>query len=230
MLRNQKHRTFFLIGLFVLSTLMPSMQAKAQDPITLIIKEGIKKVIKAIDLKIQRLQNKTIWLQNAQKTLENKLSELKLKEISEWSEKQRKQYEVYFNELWEVKNAITYYKRIKEIITKQKDLVTDYQNAFRLLQRDKNFRPEEIDHMYDVYSGILEESVKNLDQIILVINSFSTQMSDQKRLELIDEAADKIEINAADLRQFTNQNIVLSLQRAQTKNDILTIKNYYGIR
>ena len=36
-----------------------------------IIKEALKKIIKAIDLRIQRLQNKTIWLQNAQKQLEN---------------------------------------------------------------------------------------------------------------------------------------------------------------
>ena len=34
-----------------------SNMAIAQDPITLIIKEGITKVIVAVDLKIQRLQN-----------------------------------------------------------------------------------------------------------------------------------------------------------------------------
>ncbi|HNU47553.1 MAG TPA: conjugal transfer protein TraI, partial [Bacteroidia bacterium] len=80
--------------------LMPIQQLKAQDPISLIIKEGIKKVIKAVDLKIQRLQNKTIWLQNAQKTLENKMSQLKLTEIRDWVQKQKKLYEDYFQELW----------------------------------------------------------------------------------------------------------------------------------
>lgn len=59
-------------------------EVKAQDPITLIIKEGIKKVIVAVDLKIQRLQTKTIWLQNAQKALENTMSKLKLTQITDW--------------------------------------------------------------------------------------------------------------------------------------------------
>jgi hypothetical protein len=53
----------------VLMSIAP--ETKAQDPITLIIKQGIKKVIIAVDLKIQRLQTKTIWLQNAQKVVEN---------------------------------------------------------------------------------------------------------------------------------------------------------------
>src|SRR5258705_13667901 len=71
-----------------------------------IIKAGVKKAIVAIDLKIQRLQNKTIWLQNAEKILENKMSELKLTEISDWVNKQRDLYANYFDELWKVKNVV----------------------------------------------------------------------------------------------------------------------------
>ena len=77
---------------------LPVQQVQAQTAIAEIIKAGIKKVIKAVDLKIQRLQNKTIWLQNAQKTLENALSKLKLDEIANWTEKQKEQYRKYYEE------------------------------------------------------------------------------------------------------------------------------------
>src|SRR5690242_2473595 len=76
--------------------------------ITEVIKAAIVKVIKAVDLKIQRLQNETIWLQNAQKVMENTLSKLRLQEIAEWSEKQRVLYADYFDELYKVKNFIAY--------------------------------------------------------------------------------------------------------------------------
>lgn len=92
----------------------------AQDPITEIIKAGIVKVIKAVDLKIQRLQNETIWLQNAQKTIENELSKLKLEEIGDWVEKQRVLYADYFDELQQVKSVIVYYHRVKDITELQK--------------------------------------------------------------------------------------------------------------
>ena len=79
-----------IVGLMCCCMFMPIQETKAQIPILDIIKAAVKKVIKAADLQIQRLQNKTIWLQNAQKTLENKMSQLKLDEIKNWAEKQRK--------------------------------------------------------------------------------------------------------------------------------------------
>jgi len=81
------------IGLMFFSMVLATKGTEAQIPIADIIKEGVKKVIIAIDLRIQRLQNETIWLQNAQKTLENQMSKLKLGEISDWVEKQRKLYD-----------------------------------------------------------------------------------------------------------------------------------------
>ena len=35
------------------------------------------------------MQNKTIWLQNAQKVIENQMSKTKLTEISGWTEQQK---------------------------------------------------------------------------------------------------------------------------------------------
>ena len=121
----------------------------AQTGILEIIKAGIKKVIVAVDLKIQRIQNKTIWLQNAEKVLENKMSELKLGEIGDWVEKQRKLYADYFDELWKVKNTIATYQRVRDIIKRQVQMVKEYEKAYALTRQDKNFTSDEIDYMYN---------------------------------------------------------------------------------
>lgn len=205
-------------------------KVSAQDPITLIIKEGIKKVIIAVDLQIQRNQNKVIWLQNAQKTLENAMSKTKLIQISDWVEKQRTLYKDYFDELQKVKSIITYYKRIKEITEKQIHLVEEYKRAYGLFKQDKHFTAKELSYMGNVYAGIIEESVKNIDQIFLILNSFSTQMSDAKRLEIINTAADQIDIAYNDLKAFNQQGILLSLQRARAQNDVDVIKKLYGLQ
>ena len=213
-----------------MSGITPVEQVKAQIPIVEIIKAGIKKVIKAVDLKIQRLQNKTIWLQNAQKTLENTMSKLKLNEISDWVDKQKTLYKDYYEELLKVKAIISYYKRIKEITEKQVHLVEEYKRAWGLFRQDKNFNPEELSYMERIYSGILDESIKNLDQIFLVINSFQTQMSDAKRLEIINATADGIDENYNDLKAFNQQGILLSLQRAKVQNDVDVVKKLYGLQ
>ena len=204
-------------------------KTEAQIPILEIIQGGVKKVIKAVDLKIQRLQNKTIWLQNAEKTLENEMSKLKLKEISDWALKQKKLYADYFDELWKVKNALQTYQNVKNIANTQILLVKEYTRAFNLSKQDKNFSAGELIYMQEVYSGILKESLKNIEQVDLVITSFSTQMSDAKRLEIIHNASEKMEQNLSDLREFNQQNLQLTLQRAKEKNDIDTVKKLYGI-
>lgn len=211
-------------------TITPHQQeVKAAIPIAKIIREAIKRVIKAVDLMIQRLQNKTIWLQNAQKVLENKLSELKLTEIAEWTEKHRKLFEEYYNELWKIKNALATYQRIRHIMDKQVRLVDEYKRAWNLIRQDNHFTETEIDYMYRVYTGILNESVKNLDQILLVINAFKTQMTDAQRLVIISQAGDRIEQNFLDLLEFNRQAGQLSLNRAKSKNEIERIKNLYGL-
>jgi len=210
--------------------LLTKQETSAQVPIADIIKAAVTKVIKAVDLKIQRLQNKTIWLQNAQKALENKMQELKLGEISSWLEAQRKLYADYYEELWKVKSAINYYHKVKDIIAKQIQLVDAYKRALALFKQDAHFSDDEMEYMKNIFSGILDESVKNLDALYLVINPLITQMSDAKRLERIDEADEKSDEHLTDIRQFINENIGLSLQRAKDHWELNAIKKFYGIQ
>jgi hypothetical protein len=227
-MKAKKKIMICLLCLLLVGTPARPAETVVVFPIAL-IKEAIKKVIKAIDLRIQKLQNKTIWLQNAQKKLENALSKLKLDEISDWTQKQKDLYKNYYDELMKVKSIITYYQRIRDITQKQVRLVDEYERAWSLFQQDDHFNEQELDYMQKVYSGILDESVKNVDQIFLILDSFSTQMSDAKRLEIINAAADRIDANYDDLTLFNRQNILLSLQRAKTKNDVDAVKKFYGI-
>lgn len=226
----KKSIAILIMCLTVSLSFLPNNEAKAQIPILQVIKAGIEKAIKAIDLKIQRLQNRTQVLQNAQKALENTMSKYKLKEIGDWAQKQKDLYQTYYDDLKKVRSTIAYYQRVKEIALRQVQLVSEYKRDFSLLRNDTHFTPSELDYMSKVYSGIMDESVKNLDQVKLAISSFQTQMSDAKRLEIIDNAADRIETNYSDLKQFGNQNMALSIQRSRTQNEVSTIKAYYGLK
>lgn len=224
----KKFMVFLPFSAMTLFVALPA-KANAQTAIAEVIRAGVKKVIKAVDLKVQRLQNETIWLQNAQKVLENQLSKLKLAEIATWTEKQKELYSGYYNELWQIKSTISYYKRIKELTEKQVAIVDEFKWARNLFKQDKHFNAEELSHMEQVYTGIMDASVKNLDQILLVVSSFKTQMSDAKRLEIINEAADKMHENYNDLKRFNTQNITLSIQRAKSLDETVVLKQLYGI-
>ncbi|MEE1946406.1 conjugal transfer protein TraI [Pedobacter sp. KR3-3] len=217
------------LAMLLLLTGPATYRAKAQIPVIDVIKGAVKKVIKAMDLQIQRQQNRVIWLQNAQKTLENAMSKLKLREISEWTEQQRKLYDDYFQELKKVKDLLSTYQKVRDIIARQLELVDEYKRAWNLLKRDPHFTAEELSQMYGVYTAILDESLKNIDQLFLVTNSFQTQMTDGKRLELIGKSDDAIRRNLIDLRSYNRKNFGLSVARATDEKEAAMLKKVYGL-
>jgi hypothetical protein len=209
-------------------TIAKSSDAQIID-IAAIIKAAVSKVIRATDLEVQRLQTQTIELQDAQEALQNLMTKSELDQISAWVQKQMDLYQEYYNELWQVKQVIADYDKVKNIITLQAKIISLYNSAYSLFKQDRNFSASEIEWMGNVYSGILSESLKNVEQVLLVVDAFVTQMSDEERLKIIDNAAAGIQKNYNDLKQFNAQNIQLSLQRAAERNDVGTVKQLYGL-
>jgi hypothetical protein len=210
-------------------TLFGNADAQILD-IAAIIKAGISKVIRATDLEVQRLQTETIELQNIQQELQNEMTQSELNEISGWVQKQEALYQEYYTELWQVKQVIASYDKVKSVITLQTKIISEYNSAYALFKQDKNFSASELSWMSNVYAGILNESLKNVEQVLLVVNAFVTQMSDEERMKIIDNAAAGIQKNYNDLKQFDSQNIQLSLQRAAENNDVGTVKALYGLQ
>ena len=206
-----------------------SEKADAQIPVVGLVSGVIKKIITALDLKVQELQNQTIALQNAEQNLENSMSLGNLNDISSWIGKERTLYQNYYKELATVKTIISDYDEVKRIISEQEELVQEYKNAQSLFSQDKHFSASELQEMATVYNGILQESIRNLDEVVLAVKSIVTQMSDAERLLLIHKASAGMQKNLNDLRQYNNNNVWLSLQRATDEQDKQTVKKLYGI-
>jgi hypothetical protein len=206
-----------------------TQSAHAQIPVISIVSSAIKKVIVALDLKVQQLQNETITLQNAEAAVENKMSLGNLNDISGWLNKEKNLYNNYYQELAQVKKVITDYDEVKQATEQQIELVSEYNTAYSLFKQDKNFSPTEISYMASVYNGILQESIQNLNEVALAVTSLTTQMSDAERLLLVHKATGGMQKNLNDLRQFNNGNMAITLQRAQDNNNMQAVKQLYGI-
>ena len=213
-----------------LLTVIPTSHSSAQVvEIAQLIIDAAKKVIMAADLEVQRLQTETIALQNAEKELENDMAGDLLGNITDWVQDQEGLFQQYYQELWQVKSALSTYSRTATLIQRQVALVREEQQDWAAVQKDPHFSAAELSHIGTVYSSILSESSRNIQQIQQVITAFVTQMDDASRLRLIDETSKGIDGNQQDLRAFTQQNALLSLQRAKDEGDILTIQSLYNI-
>jgi hypothetical protein len=220
----------FCMGLFLIlvATAIPAGRADAQ--IIDAIEDAIKAALMAVDLGIQKVQTETVNLQDAQKALENAMQQTQLGDITSWVQQQKDLFSEYYQELLQVKNALTAYDKVVSMIDKQAQLVKDYQTAYAAMQKDSHFSAQEISYIGQVYSGILKQSIENLKQLEMVITALVTQMSDGSRLRIIDGAGARIDQNYSDLHQFTQQNILLSMQRATDANDLQEVELLYGLQ
>jgi hypothetical protein len=221
-------KTKVLITIVLLGCgLLPPRPADAQIEI---IGEVVKAAILAVDLGVQKIQTQTIVLQDAQKEVENVMQATHLSDIAGWVQEQKDLYSEYYNELWQVKDALALYSTVKKMIDKQIQLVADYKRASAAVQQDGHFSAEEADQMAAVYSSILSESVENISQLALVINAFVLQMDDGDRMQQIGTLGERIDQNYYELQSFTQENVLLSLQRSKDLGDVATIKALYGIQ
>ncbi|HVU56059.1 MAG TPA: TraG family conjugative transposon ATPase [Puia sp.] len=228
-LRNGSVRWLLTGALLLFSALLPSQRAHAQFPIADIIQAAIKKVIVATDLAIQRLQTETIALQNAQKMLENAMQLQRLTDIGDWVQHQKDLFEGYYQELWQVKNTLTLYHRVKDITEQQVQLVAVYKKAWQSIRQDPHFSTEELEHIGEVYDALLDRSIRQAAQLSTVVTAWLTQMDDSGRLRAIDQLQAQMNQNRRDLLAFTEENILLSLQRSKDEQEIRSIQTLYNI-
>jgi hypothetical protein len=219
----------WIISILTAVIISRPQNAKAQIPIIGLFTSAIKKVITAIDISVQKLQNKTIALQNAQRQLENNLSLGRLNDISGWLNKERELYRGYYQELAQVKQVLSDYSEVGQIISRQKQLLAEYRKASALFHVNRHFSADELGYMDNIYGGILQESIRNLDDVLLTVTALSTQMDDAERLQRIRQASAGMQTNLDHLRQFNRQNAALSLARSEVEKEKLTVKRLYGL-
>ncbi|WP_100630313.1 conjugal transfer protein TraI [Algoriphagus formosus] len=220
-------RISLLISLFWLAVLLPHQEAKASVPIAEIIRQGVKKIIVAVDLKIQRMQNETIWLQQAQQKLENVLTENQLAEIASWSQKQRDLYGDYYESLWKVKSLITQFQKVKAISASQAELLRAYQKSWNLIVEGGMFSPQEILLIERRYGEILRQSAQNIQELTQVLRSYALQVSDGERLEQIMDLEQRMHGNFRTLTQLNLQLESLSSQRSYWLKEGRTLENLF---
>jgi len=226
-IRRGAVRLLLAFLLVAAGALLPSGRASAQ--LIDIIDAAVKKALMTADLAVQRLQTQTIILQNVQKSLENAMQTRMLSDITGWVQQQQELFSNYYQGLWQVKSALSTYSKVSELIQRQARLVQECNRAQFTIRQDPHFSPAELTYIQNVYTGILNESARNTQQLSLVIESFLTQMDDVSRLRIIDEAAARIDGNYDALRQVTQQMAMLSLQRSKENADVRAIQQLYGI-
>lgn len=136
-------------------------------------------------------------------------------------------HETFIDGLMGISPEVKKYYRIADIIRYQKDIVSEYKNAFNRFKTSGTFNAGELDYMGKVYGQLFGQSVNNLDNLLTVISASQLRMSDDERLQAIDEIFADMQDKLQFLRSFNGQASILHLQRLKEKNDIQHLQQIY---
>jgi hypothetical protein len=141
-----------------------------------------------------------------------------------------KLHQVFLDGLFAVNPAVREYKRIPMIINYQALLMKEYKRAYQRFRDDANFTASELRYMESVYTYLVKQSVRNLDELAMVVTASKLRMTDDERLKAIDRIFLDMESELSFLRYFNNTTQMLAMQRESEKSDVTTIQSLYELK
>ncbi|MDB5143052.1 MAG: TerB family tellurite resistance protein [Mucilaginibacter sp.] len=138
-------------------------------------------------------------------------------------------HEAFLDGLMVVSPAVRKCPKVADIIADQAYLVSEYKAAATSFRQDQHFSPDEIGYMMDVYSHLVSGSLKNLDDLAMIMTDSKLRMNDAERLNAIDRIFRDSHSQLSFLRRFNDQAYKTALQRSMDANDRHALKTLYGI-
>jgi len=133
----------------------------------------------------------------------------------------------FLNALLSPSPAVRNYARIGDIIQYQLRLVSEYKTAYQRFQGSRQFTPDELVYMGQVYGNLFNESLKDITNLIHVLTAGAIRMNDAERLHAIDGIYGQSLDKYLFLRSFNSSASVLAAQRSAEASDGQTIQNLY---
>ncbi|MBW1656180.1 TerB family tellurite resistance protein [Flavobacterium quisquiliarum] len=129
-------------------------------------------------------------------------------------------HKTFLDALMQVSPAVKNYKRVAEIVDYQISIVKESRSGMNQFIKSGNFSGGEINYFEKVYGNLLNQSLRNLDELTMVITADKLRMSDDDRLKAVDDIYEQMQDKLLFVRNFNASFNVLAIQRAKEKNDV----------
>lgn len=137
-------------------------------------------------------------------------------------------HKVFLDGLMAVSPVVKNYKKATDIVSMQLNILSEYKSAYNRFKSANLFNPDELIYIGNVYSNLLDETLKNLSDLTTVVTADQLRMSDAERLSAIDKLYDDTLDKLTFLRSFNNNTSMLAVQRQKELNEAKTVQGFYS--
>lgn len=138
-------------------------------------------------------------------------------------------HKAFLDGLLLVNPAVSSYSKVGDIVSKEANLIREYQAASGYFRISGLFTSQELDGFTANYGIFLKRGQKEVDELTVVVTDGELRMSDAERLSAIDRIDADITRQLTLLHSFNNSVTLQAAQRAQVGGEIGIVRGLYGI-
>ncbi|MDF2190507.1 TerB family tellurite resistance protein [Paraflavitalea sp. CAU 1676] len=136
-------------------------------------------------------------------------------------------HNLFLSALWEASPTVKKYHKVVEIVNMQRKIVKScrsllFDSDLRLI-----FQQKELSYMKEVLKSILDRSVKNMEELLLVITAGKVRMNDAERLTAIDGVFERNARLLESVSTFIDRVKLMGMQRKNQLKENNTINKLY---
>lgn len=138
-------------------------------------------------------------------------------------------HQVFLDGLFAVNPSVRNYRRIPDIIRFQQVLVRERKSGYDRFKASPHLSADELGYIQSVYENLLNSSLRNIEELTMIITASKLRMSDDERLQAIDRIYFSMEGKLSFLRYFNNSTHMVTVNRAKDDHDVTTLKKLYEL-
>ncbi|PUZ28587.1 hypothetical protein DCC81_03645 [Chitinophaga parva] len=137
-------------------------------------------------------------------------------------------HEVFLDGLYLVSPQVRKYHRVADIIDAEATILKEYKGTFGKIKSSGAFSSDQLGYLQGIYNNVLDGSLKNIDDLTMILTDSQMRMSDDERLSAIDRIYANMQKHLVFLRDFNRQTSVAASQTLKERSDLQSINNLYN--
>lgn len=139
-------------------------------------------------------------------------------------------HELFLDGLYKVSPTVKRYHRIADIIRDQAAIVKESKAALKNLSSFNVFTGGQIDYIEQVYDRLIDDSMKHLDELIMITTGGQLRMTDDERLKGIDRIYQEVQKKLLFLRSFNNRQKMIAIEKLHDKSEDRSLRSLHGLQ
>lgn len=135
----------------------------------------------------------------------------------------------FFGSLQTVNPKIRNYSKVADIIVIQFRIIKLAKNSLHRTGEMNQFTQQDINYCRMVFDNLLEDCLKNMDELFLIITNGELTMKDDERLSRINALYIDMQSKVGFCTSFSNEMDVLSVQRMGEQMEVKRSKDINGL-